>query len=74
MSPQRKRMENAIRSLLDSHPDPALHRWVVDTVAAFDLRLKGIADPRERDQARQAALVFIKATLQNWSENPPLKH
>lgn len=74
MSLERRRMETAIRSLLDNHPDPALHRWVVDTVNAFETRLKAIVDPRERDEAQRAALVLIKTTLQQWSEKPPLRH
>ncbi|QLF69580.1 hypothetical protein FE840_008505 [Peteryoungia desertarenae] len=74
MSIERRRMENAIRSLLDNYPDPALHRWVSETVRAFDKRLSAIVDPRERDHAQQAALVLIKTTLQKWSENPPVRH
>lgn len=74
MSVQRRRMETAIRTLLDNHPDPALHRWVSETVHAFESRLKAIVDPHERDEAQRAALVLIKMTLQKWSENPPLKH
>lgn len=74
MSAQRRRMETAIRSLLDNYPDPALHCWVVETVQAFESRLKAIVDPRERDEAQRAALVLIKTTLQKWSENPPLRH
>lgn len=67
-------MESALRSLLDSYPDPALHRWVNETVTAFEKRLSAIVDPRERDDAHRAALILIKTTLQKWSENPPLRH
>jgi len=74
MSIERRRMESALRSLLDSYPDPALHRWVDQTVQAFERRLSNIVDPRERDHAHQAALILIKTTLQNWSENPPVRH
>lgn len=74
MSIERRRMESAIRSLLDNYPDPALHRWVDDTVRAFEKRLSAIVDPRERDHAQQAALILIKTTLQKWSEKPPLRH
>ncbi|MHA7970236.1 hypothetical protein [Rhizobium terricola] len=74
MSIERRRMESALRSLLDSHPDPALHRWVDQTVQAFEKRLSNIVDPRERDHAQRAALVLIKTTLQQWAENPPVRH
>jgi hypothetical protein len=74
MSIERRRMENALRSLLDNYPDPALHRWVDETVRAFEKRLSAIVDPRERDHAQQAALILIKTTLQKWSENPPVRH
>ncbi len=74
MSLERRRMEHAIRSLLDKYPDPQLHQWVMDTVRAFETRLKPIVDPRERDEAQRAALVLIKSTLQQWSERPPLRH
>ena len=74
MTVQRQRMEEAIRALLASHPDPALHSWVRETAAAFDVRLRAIQDPAERDEARQAALVFINITLKSWSQNPPLQH
>lgn len=74
MSIERRRMESALRSLLDSYPDPALHRWVNETVTAFEKRLSSIVDPRERDHAQQAALILIKTTLQKWSENPPVRH
>lgn len=74
MSLERRRMETALQSLLDNHPDPALHVWVSETIRAFETRLKAIVDPRERDEAQRAALVLIKATLQQWSENPPLRH
>jgi len=74
MSLERRRMEIAIRSLLDKYPDPALHSWVAQTVRAFETRLKAIVDPRERDQAQQAALILIKTTLQTWSEKPPIRH
>ncbi|NKN35396.1 hypothetical protein HFC70_03410 [Agrobacterium sp. a22-2] len=74
MSNERRRMESALRTLLDSYPDPALHRWVSQTVDAFAARLSGIADPRERDHAFQAALILIKTTLQQWSKNPPVFH
>jgi len=74
MSIERRRMENALRSLLDNYPDPALHRWVDDTVRAFEKRLSAIVDLRERDHAQQAALILIKTTLQKWSENPPVRH
>ena len=67
-------MESALRSLLDSYSDPALHRWVDETVRAFEKRLSNIIDPRERDHAQQAALVLIKTTLQQWSQNPPVRH
>ena len=67
-------MESALRSLLDSYPDPALHRWGDETVRAFETRLSNIMDPRERDHAQQAALVLIKTTLQQWSQNPPVRH
>lgn len=74
MSIERRRMENALRSLLDNYPDPALHLWVDETVRAFEKRLSAIVDPRERDDAQQAALILIKTTLQKWSENPPVRH
>ncbi|MGF0536856.1 hypothetical protein ACQQ2Q_02600 [Agrobacterium sp. ES01] len=74
MSAERRRMESAIRSLLDNYPDPALHNWVVKTVGAFEERLSAIVDPRERDQVQQAALILIKSTLQQWSEKPPVRH
>ena len=74
MSIERRRMESAIRSLLDNYPDPALHRWVDETVRAFERRLSAIVDPRERDHAPQAALILIKTTLQKWSEKPPVRH
>ncbi|MDH4440265.1 MAG: hypothetical protein QE284_07745 [Rhizobium sp.] len=74
MSIERRRMESALRSLLDNYPDPALHLWVDQTVRAFEKRLSAIVDPRERDHAQQAALILIKTTLQKWSENPPVRH
>ncbi|WP_147179072.1 MULTISPECIES: hypothetical protein [Alphaproteobacteria] len=74
MSIERRRMESALRSLLDSYPDPALHSWVNETVRAFDKRLSNIVDPRERDHAHRAALMLIKTTLQQWSQNPPVRH
>lgn len=74
MSIERRRMESALRSLLDSYPDPALHSWVDETVRAFERRLSNIVDPRERDHAQQAALVLIKTTLQQWSQHPPVRH
>jgi len=67
-------MESAIRALLDRQSDPALHRWVRETVGSFETRLSGIVDPQERDSARHAALVLIKATLQEWSRNPVIQH
>ena len=60
------KMENALKALLHNYPDPALHSWVMDTVRAFRSRLEHIADPRERDEAQQAALILIKETLQQW--------
>ena len=74
MSMERRRMETAIRSLLDNYPDPALHRWIDQTVRAFEERLHAIVDPNERDQAQRAALILIKTTLQKWAEKPPLRH
>lgn len=74
MSSETWRMEKAIRSLIDKYPDPALHRWVDETIKAFEWRLSAIVDPRERDQAYQAALMLIKTTLQKWSETPPVRH
>ncbi|WP_234893448.1 hypothetical protein [Agrobacterium vitis] len=71
---ENRRIESAIRSLLDRHSDPALHRWVRETVGAFEARLAGIVDPHERDQARHAALVLIRTTLQEWSRNPVSQH
>jgi hypothetical protein len=52
MSIERRRMEYALRSLLDNYPDPALHHWVHETVGAFEKRLSAIVDPRERDHAQ----------------------
>lgn len=74
MSPETRQMESTIRALLDKNTDPNLHRWVRDTVRAFEARLGGIVDPKERDQARHAVLVLIKATLQEWSRNPVMQH
>lgn len=74
MSFERRRMEQALRRLLDRYPDPMLHRWVTETIGALQARLKAIADPRERDEAQRAGLILIKATLQNWSEKPPVRH
>ncbi len=74
MAGERARMETAIRLLLDSNPDEALHRWVGETLHAFKLRLSGIDDPVERDQAGMAALMLIKTTLQQWSTHPPVRH
>ncbi len=74
MSVERRRMEQALRRLLDRYPDPMLHRWVMETVGALQARLKAIVDPGERDQAQRAALILIKTTLQNWSEKPPVRH
>lgn len=71
---ENRRMESAIRALLDRHSDPALHRWVRETVRAFETRLMGIVEPQERDQARHAALLLIKTTLQEWSRNPVVQH
>lgn len=67
-------MDHALRSLLERNGDPALHRWVHETVRAFEGRLVGIIDPRERDQARQAALILIRTTLAQWSEKPAHLH
>ncbi|WP_321383979.1 hypothetical protein [Rhizobium sp.] len=74
MSLERRRMESTIRALLDKNTDPNLHRWVRETVRAFETRLMGIIDPHERDQARHAALVLIKTTLQEWSRHPVMQH
>ncbi|TWD48274.1 hypothetical protein [Allorhizobium terrae] len=71
---ENRRMESTIRALLDKHTDPNLHRWVRETVRSFETRLTGIIDPIERDQARHAALVLIKTTLQEWSRNPVMQH
>ncbi|MGG7517217.1 hypothetical protein ACQ3G6_04935 [Allorhizobium undicola] len=71
---EQRRMESTIRALLENHPDPALHGWLRETIRSFENRLSGIIDPRERQQARDAALVLIKTTLQEWSRNPPVQH
>ncbi|WP_245297239.1 hypothetical protein [Rhizobium oryziradicis] len=71
---ENRRMESTIRALLDKHTDPHLHRWVRETVRSFESRLAGIVDPAERDQARYAALMLIKTTLQEWSRNPVMQH
>ncbi|MDQ0454369.1 hypothetical protein [Rhizobium paknamense] len=70
---EQRRMESTIRTLLENHPDPALHRWLRETIRTFELRLAGIVDPAEREQARHAALLLIKTTLTEWSRNPPVR-
>ncbi len=74
MSPETARMEGALQALLQNYPDPALHRWVMDTVRAFRDRLQHIVDPLEKEQAQQAALILIKETLQQCRSTPPVRH
>ncbi|MCM2291846.1 hypothetical protein NAC44_05835 [Allorhizobium sp. BGMRC 0089] len=69
-SVETRTMESAIRAMLDHHSDPALHQWVRGTMRAFETRLAGIEDPQEREEARRAAMVLIKTTLQEWSRGP----
>ncbi|MBD3752531.1 MAG: hypothetical protein IE935_08915 [Micrococcales bacterium] len=59
-----------LRRPVDSDVEKRFH----ETVRAFERRLSNIVDPRERDHAQQAALVLIKTTLQQWSQNPPVRH
>lgn len=74
MSLEVRKMEGALAALLQNYPDPALHQWVMQTIHAFRDRLEHIVDPEERIQAQKAALILIKETLRQWSENPPVRH
>lgn len=67
-------LEGALRSLLERHPDPALRLWIIETTRSVRARLSSIADPEERRQVRDAALMMIRETLIQWAGRPALPH
>lgn len=47
-------------------------RWMMETMAKLETRLaKDVKDPRDLAEARAAALVFIRMTLEQWAKRPP---
>jgi hypothetical protein len=46
--------------------------WVTGTLAALEKRLavSGVSES-EKAEARKAGLAFIRATLEEWANNPP---
>lgn len=67
-------LEAAIAEFLarEAAGNAPLKRWVNSTMAGFERKFAAIADPHERAQARTAALMFIRSSLEEWSRKPPL--